>query len=84
TGRQSSLLDNNIETLQGYNLNNKWTGNGTGADAALNYQLGFKKDKNRLLTFSYRYFGYDNGSLKTVIQGWRCRTPRQPSAKTVN
>ena len=62
TGRQSSLLDNDIETLQGYNLNNKWTGNGTGADAALNYQLGFKKDKNRLLTFSYRYFGYDNGN----------------------
>jgi hypothetical protein len=24
------------------------------------------------------------GNQKTVIKGWRCRTPRQPSAKTVN
>ncbi|WP_299579136.1 outer membrane beta-barrel protein [Mucilaginibacter sp.] len=41
--------------LQGYDLDNHNHSNGSGFDAALNYQLGFKSDKNTLLTFSYRY-----------------------------
>lgn len=32
----------------------------SGFDATLNYQLGFKSDKNRLLTFSYKYTDNSN------------------------
>jgi hypothetical protein len=57
---QSSLqLSNNIDSLgitkQAYTLQNIGTSSFTGFDAALNYQLGFKKSKDRLLTFSYKY-----------------------------
>ena len=61
TSNQSSLLNKGSETLQRYYLNNIGSGTGSGFDAALNYQLGFKADKNRLLTFSYRYYGFDSG-----------------------
>ena len=57
---QTSVLMSSDVRLQGYNLENKSTGNGNGMDAALNYQRGFRSDKNRLLTFSYRYFSYEN------------------------
>jgi hypothetical protein len=46
--------------LQGYDISDNYNGNGYGGDASINYQLGFKADKNRLLTFSYRYAGYHN------------------------
>jgi ferric enterobactin receptor len=42
-------------TLQQYSLLNNNHNEGNGADAALNYQLGFKANKNQALTFSYRY-----------------------------
>lgn len=42
-------------TRQRYSLNNNSNGNFLGLDAALNYQLGFKSSKDRLLTFSYKY-----------------------------
>jgi hypothetical protein len=49
----------NTESLgiqeQTYNLQNSGTGSFTGLDASLNYQLGFKRSKDRLLTFSYKY-----------------------------
>ncbi|HEY4196097.1 MAG TPA: outer membrane beta-barrel protein [Mucilaginibacter sp.] len=49
----------NTETLgteqQNYNLQTSGRGSFTGLDASLNYQLGFKKSKDRLLTFSYKY-----------------------------
>jgi ferric enterobactin receptor len=60
SGNQLSLLRGNNEVLEGYNLGANNKGNGSGMDAALNYQKGFKADKNRLLTFSYRYFGFNN------------------------
>ncbi|MES2276191.1 MAG: outer membrane beta-barrel protein [Bacteroidota bacterium] len=53
---QNSLLKAaNGTLLQSYELENNNYSNGSGFDAALNYQLGFKSDKNTLLTFSYRY-----------------------------
>jgi outer membrane receptor for ferrienterochelin and colicin len=53
--RQLSNTDSlNIEK-QAYTLQNTGNGSFTGFDAALNYQLGFKKSKDRLLTFSYKY-----------------------------
>ena len=57
---QNALLYGNSRVLQQYNLTNSGKGNGYGVDASLNYQLGFKSSKERLLTFSYRYFGYTN------------------------
>ncbi|RZL64019.1 MAG: TonB-dependent receptor, partial [Pedobacter sp.] len=52
--------------LQSYELNNNSIGKGSGIDAALNYQLGSKKDKNRLLTFSYRYYNFSNNQFNNV------------------
>lgn len=38
-----------------YNLQNNGDNKSLGLDAALNYQLGFKRSKDQLLTFSYKY-----------------------------
>jgi ferric enterobactin receptor len=54
----SSLLTNSGGTLQGFDLDNNTLNKGNGMDATLNYQLGFKANKNELLTFSYRYMNY--------------------------
>ncbi len=40
---------------QKYHLMNEGYSSFEGLDAAVNYQLGFKKNKNRLLTLSYKY-----------------------------
>ena len=63
---QNSLLSNNNAIIQRYELNNNSTGSGNGIDAAINYQLGFKKDKNQLLTFSYRYYDFTNNQFNNV------------------
>ena len=57
---QLSLLNGQSGILQSYNLDGNNKANGSGIDAALNYQLGFRKSKARLLTFSYRYYAYRN------------------------
>jgi hypothetical protein len=54
-GPQLSTTDSLGIIKQTYNLYNTGTGSFTGLDAALNYQLGFKGSKDRLLTFSYKY-----------------------------
>lgn len=41
--------------------------NGKGIDAGINYQLGFKHNKNQLLTASYRYSNADNNQFNNVI-----------------
>jgi ferric enterobactin receptor len=61
---QFSLL--NATLPERYELNNNINSHGDGIDAAFNYQLGFKKDKNRLLTFSYRYFEFSNNQFNDV------------------
>lgn len=52
---QTSALTDAAGILQGYNLNNINKGINSGLDAAINYQVGFKAVKNRLLTFSYQF-----------------------------
>lgn len=47
--------------MQRYNLSGNNLSDGHGVDASLNYQLGFKKNKAQLLTFSYRFYDYTNG-----------------------
>ncbi|MEP6949665.1 MAG: outer membrane beta-barrel family protein [Ginsengibacter sp.] len=51
----SNTLDGNNSIVQKYRLMNTGNSSFEGLDAAINYQLGFKKDKNRLLTLSYKY-----------------------------
>ncbi|HLK27370.1 MAG TPA: TonB-dependent receptor [Puia sp.] len=48
-------VDGNGISQQEYRLMNDGYETWSGMDAALNYQLGFKKDKNRLLTLSYKF-----------------------------
>jgi len=57
---QSSLVTGQAGVIQGYDINNASNRHGGGLDASANYQLGFKDDKSKLLTFSYRYYEYDN------------------------
>lgn len=52
--------------LEGYDLATTNHNHGGGFDAALNYQLGFKSDKNTLLTFSYRYSDYQSTEFANV------------------
>lgn len=48
-----SFVGNSL--AQQYGLSNINQRKGSGLDATLNYQLGFAKNKNQLLTISYRY-----------------------------
>jgi len=52
---QLSNTDSLGNLTQAFNLNNTNHSTFTGFDAAFNYQLGFKKSKDELLTFSYKY-----------------------------
>lgn len=51
----SSLVNNLGATTQQYRLNNSGYNTYLGFDASMNYQLGFKKKKEQLLTLSYKY-----------------------------
>lgn len=64
---QNSLLTGSAGVLQGYKLSNISNGTGKSIDASLNYQLGFKHDKAKLLTFSYRYAYYDNDNNNELL-----------------
>jgi ferric enterobactin receptor len=55
---QNSVLNDNAGVLQGYEAYNTSTTEGKGWDAAINYQLGFKANKSRLLTLSYQYLSH--------------------------
>lgn len=57
---QVSSLSGGNSVLQGFRLKGENDGNGRGVDVSLNYQKGFKADKNRLLTLSYRVFSFEN------------------------
>ena len=69
----STTLAGNGALLQQYNLMNSGYNNYVGLDASVNYQLGFKKDKNRLLTLSYKYSyspfkQFNNNSFSDTLQ----------------
>jgi hypothetical protein len=51
----SNAYDSSNSLTQAYRMMSDGSNDFAGMDASLNYQLGFKKDKNRLLTFSYKY-----------------------------
>jgi outer membrane receptor protein involved in Fe transport len=54
--QSSSSLDMlNDSTLQAFDLNNVGRSHSNGGDAGINYQLGFKRNKDQLLTFSYNF-----------------------------
>ncbi|RYY37692.1 MAG: TonB-dependent receptor [Sphingobacteriaceae bacterium] len=62
---QLSLLQSAGDVLQRYRQLNQNEGRYTGIDAALNYQLGFKRNKEQLLTLSYKY-SYSPGTTNTT------------------
>lgn len=63
---QISSLVGSGGLLQGYAIDNNNNGHGSGGDASLNYQIGFKANRNRLVTFSYRYAGYGSHTFSNV------------------
>jgi outer membrane receptor protein involved in Fe transport len=52
---QSSTIDSTNILQQGYHLSNTSSEKYMSVDAGVNYQLGFKRSKNELLTFSYHF-----------------------------
>ncbi|MBO9620038.1 MAG: hypothetical protein J7539_13500, partial [Niabella sp.] len=58
----SSILDQGTTVLQRFTLTGNSKFNNNGLDAGLNYQLGFRNDKSRLFTVSYRYMQYKTNS----------------------
>lgn len=58
----SQLFDNSGALTQKYKQNNAGRSASHGSDFGINYQLGFKSDKNRLLTLSYKYSKSPNNS----------------------
>ncbi|MEO7211424.1 TonB-dependent receptor [Mucilaginibacter sp.] len=60
-------LDNGVET--DFTTINMGNGNFEGKDFGLNYQLGFKGNKDRLLTASYKFSDNGNNTLNTVDPG---------------
>ncbi|MFA6087392.1 TonB-dependent receptor domain-containing protein [Mucilaginibacter sp.] len=59
--------DAGVETS--YTTTNNGTGEYHGADFALNYQHGFKRNKNQLLTASYKYSNNGNSTLNDISPG---------------
>ncbi|HVW12699.1 MAG TPA: outer membrane beta-barrel family protein [Mucilaginibacter sp.] len=74
--------------LQAYDISNENNGHGNGGDASVNYQVGFKTDKNRLLTFSYRYAGYRNNAFSNLLLSNEVAYPvpdyQQPNSSTIS
>ncbi len=57
-GSLNSQFNSLSRQPQMYKLSNDNSGHRNGTDVSLNYQLGFKTSKQRLLTFSYRFLQY--------------------------
>lgn len=64
---RNSALTGEGSLLEGYSFTNDSRNKGKGIDAGINYQRGFKADKNRLITFSYSYKNNDNDLLNNVV-----------------
>ncbi|WP_448699890.1 TonB-dependent receptor domain-containing protein [Mucilaginibacter sp. AW1-3] len=67
TNNQYSNTFNGSQITEQYNLNNDGNYNYKGSDAAINYQLGFKRNKDQLLTLSYKYSYSPNTQLNTNV-----------------
>jgi ferric enterobactin receptor len=57
---QNSVLRDDATITQQYDLLTENDNNGQGADLAVNYQKGYRRNKNQLTTLSYRYYGFTN------------------------
>jgi outer membrane receptor protein involved in Fe transport len=58
--------DANQAVTRSYNLFSNGTGDYRGSDLGLNYQLGFKHNKDQLLTVSYKYSNSDNKQFNSI------------------
>jgi outer membrane receptor protein involved in Fe transport len=67
-GSLLSDLDNSNVTREHYYLNSTEESTRNGMDAGINYQISSRKNKNNLLTFSYRYM--TNGRDHTNLQAF--------------
>ncbi|QHS54303.1 TonB-dependent receptor [Mucilaginibacter sp. 14171R-50] len=61
--------ETNAGVANSYTTTNNGDGAYHGADFGLNYQLGFKGNKDRLLTASYKYSDFGNNALNLVSPG---------------
>ncbi|QXV66983.1 TonB-dependent receptor [Mucilaginibacter sp. 21P] len=68
-GSTQYTTETNNNVADSYTTTNNGNGVYRGADAGLNYQLGFKGNKERLLTASYKYSDNRNNSLNYVSPG---------------
>ncbi|RVU01618.1 TonB-dependent receptor [Mucilaginibacter limnophilus] len=67
TNNQYTILRDGTNAItQQYNLMNSGEGDNHGYDFGINYQLGFKRNKEQLLTMSYKYSSNEN-SQNTAI-----------------
>lgn len=64
SSRSLNLL--NDTTLQAFDLNNTGRSHGSGGDAGINYQVGFKRNKDQLLTFSYNFTVNNNYQFNDI------------------
>jgi len=76
SGQLSDMLNSNGASTQFYNLANAGNSNFFGFDAAINYQLGFKHQKGRLLTLSYKYNYSPDNELNNNIFSQRLNYPQ--------
>jgi outer membrane receptor protein involved in Fe transport len=60
TEQSSVITDANNALLQSFQLGSTGTIQNGGTDVSLNYQLGFKKNKEQFLTASYKYSAQSN------------------------
>jgi len=68
----SNTYYSNQTIIQAYRLVNIGNNSYGGLDASVNYQRGFKKDKNRLITLSYKFSNspntqYNNNTISDTI-----------------
>jgi len=73
----NSLTDSLGFKQQAYALQNLGNGSFTGFDASINYQLGFKKSKDELLTLSYKYSYSPNKQFNDNVLTDRFNYPLQ-------
>jgi outer membrane receptor for ferrienterochelin and colicin len=77
TSRQVNSLNN---LTQGYQLSNRGNSSNQPIDVTINYELGFKKHKNELLTFSYQYsyaphYQFDNNNFSDKFNYFQSQQP---------
>lgn len=63
----TSQRDNNNNVTLAYHTVNSGTNTNSGTDIGLNYQLGFKRNKEELLTASYRYNNFNGNQINNII-----------------